>query len=86
VSERYGATIIFKAGVTEEQIAKAMNALKDVLDIPSEIEEPIRQTRAEGYKGPGAAKIIGYKKVPFTWRHLVQKFDDQYGGPVWYIP
>ena len=86
MSTRYGAVIVFKQGVTEEQIAKAMNALKDVIEVPETVEEPIRQTRAQGYKGPGAAKIIGYNKVPFTWRHLVQKYDDQYGGPVWYIP
>lgn len=86
MSTRYGAVIVFKEGVTEEQIAKAMNALKDVLDIPSEVEEPIYQTKEQGYRGLGARAITDYKKVPFQWRHLVQKYDDQYGGPVWYIP
>jgi len=80
VSARHGAVIVFKEGVTEEQIAKAMNALKDVLDVPGEVEEPIYQ------EGRGARRITGYKKVPFTWRHLVQKFDDQHGSPVFYIP
>lgn len=86
MSKRHGAVIVFKEGTTPEQMAKALNAIKDLIEIPSEAQEPVYQTKAEGYKGPGARRIVGYNKVPFTWRHFVQEYDDQYGGPVWYIP
>lgn len=86
MAKRYGAVITFKEGTTQLQIVQAMNAIKDILDVPEMVDEPIYQTRAQGYRGPGARRVIGYNKVPFMWPYLVQQYDDQYGGPVWYIP
>lgn len=83
---RYGALIRFKEGVSEERIAQALNSIKDVLDVPAHVEEPVYQTKEQGYRGRGARAIIGYQKVPFKWSHFVQKYDPEYGEPVFYIP
>lgn len=32
--DRYGALLRFKPGVSEEEIAKALNKIRDVLDLP----------------------------------------------------
>lgn len=66
---RHAALITFKEGVSEAEIAKAMNLIKHVLDLPTEVTEA-------GH----------HHKVPFAWRHLIKKYDPQYGEPCFYIP
>lgn len=68
-THRHAALITFKEGVSEAEIAKAMNLIKHVLDLPTQVTE-------QGHQ----------HKVPFTWRHLIKKYDPQYGEPCFYIP
>jgi hypothetical protein len=59
--KRHGTVVVFKKGTTRKQAAKALEQIREVLD-------------------------IGYH---FGVRHigdLVRDFDDDVGGPVWYIP
>lgn len=77
---RHGAVIKFREGATEAEIAEALNKIRDILDLPEMVDEMtvMKDTNGKQYHK--------YTKVPFKWRHLVNKYDDQYGGPVWYIP
>jgi hypothetical protein len=74
IPNRYGALLKFKAGVTEQQIARALNSIKDIIDLPDHGIE---------YAKDGSG---GYRKVPFRWSQIVQKYDDRHGDPVFYIP
>jgi len=73
------AVVKFKDGATQEQIAKALNAIKDVLDLPLEGFE------SESFE-EGGRKCVRYHKVPFRWSQIVHEYDPKYGEPVFYIP
>jgi hypothetical protein len=72
---RFATVLKFKKGVTEAQISRALNAMKDILDLPDHGYEYVTQN--------DTARQV---KVPFRWSHIVHKYDDQYGDPVFYIP
>jgi len=73
------ALIKFKASATPEQIAKALNLIKGVLELPAE------GFNAENYEEGGMA-CVRYHKVPFRWSHLVHEYDPENGEPTFYIP
>lgn len=79
---KYGAVIKFRDGVDPAEIAKAMNQIKHLLDLPATVEEPVY---ANDPKVMGR-RIVKYRSVPFAWRHLVHEYNPDHGDPVWYVP
>jgi len=70
--KRLGAVIVFNPDVDEDEAAALLEKIVDDLDVPSE---------AIRYHSPPWAT-----KHPFEAVDLVNEFDDDMGGPVWYIP
>lgn len=77
--KRLGALIKFKPGVTKEKAAMALKAIQAVLDVP---ETTTRYVPA----GTGTGRSMRSETVPFKSEHLVHEYEDEHGGPVWYIP
>lgn len=76
IPNRYGALLKFRADATPEEIAKALNSIKDILDLPDYGLETVKNS-------DGTQSM---KKVPFKWSQLVSKYDDRHGEPCFYIP
>lgn len=74
---RYGAVIRFREDVSPEEAAQALAAIADKIDLPSFT-----------YDGPHRFKKIDLAGAPVRERArlLLHKYDDENGGPVWYIP
>lgn len=77
--KRLGAVIVFHPDVDEEHAAAALERIRHVLDIP--------ETAYEYKRVSGKDHVIKAQEVPFDIEnHMIEEFDDEYGGPVWYIP
>ena len=74
--KRIGTILVFKKEVTAEQAAAALEKIAEVLDLPEETNKLVEL--------PG--KMCTYETIPFEMVHKINVFDDEYGGPVWYIP
>lgn len=80
--KRLGAVIVFHPDVDKEHAAAALERIRRVLDIP----ETARDYILDGKRSP-AGPVMHVEEVPFSIeKHMVEEFDDKYGGPVWYIP
>lgn len=75
---RYGSVIKFKKGVTREQAAQAIAQIGHLIEL--------RKTVLEMPKGRTAARLEHCTERPATINDEVHEYDDQWGGPVWYIP
>ena len=73
--ERLGAVLTFKSHVSKEEAVKALEKIADLIDLPDKSYEIIEKDGRNSYEA-----------CPFKIEHKVNKFDDEYGGPVWYIP
>jgi len=80
---RHGAVIVFKQDCPPEQAAAALERIADCLDLPEEVTEYEFTPESEGR---ATQQVAGSHQRPFKMADKVQEFDDQYGGPVWYIP
>ena len=67
--KRYGAVIVFREGITEEQAAVMLKIL--ATEHGCLIEDPSRPPDPS-WDFPGSSGV--------------NEFDDDVGGPVWYIP
>lgn len=79
MAKRIGSVIVFKKGVSKEQAAKALALLSEVAEFPKTTAKPTYFTK-------NGQKMVKYDDVPFEHSHAVNEYDDEYGGPVWYIP
>lgn len=79
--KRHGAVLVFKKGVTPAKAAKALAKLADVLDVPE--DTPLLVT---GRVRKDGTQVATFGCKPFAFKDLVEEFDDELGGPVWYIP
>ena len=84
---RIGTVLTFKPEVTEEEAARALKSIGFLLDTPKTVSRPTAAIRA----ALDAGTTIRYQsdewtEQPFDHSDLVHKFDDDWGGPVWYIP
>lgn len=70
---RLGTVIVFKKGVTKAQALAALSALNDVVEPGRWIDYPEKNGRPN-YSTP----------IPVTYR--IEEFDEDTGGPVWYVP
>lgn len=72
---RYGCVLKFRKDATPEQIAKALNSIKEILEVPSHGVEYRKNN-------DGSATPV---QIPFRWSQIVNKYDDRHGDPVFYI-
>jgi len=84
---RIGTVLTFKPEVTKEEAARALRSIAFLLDTPATISKPVAEVRA----ALDAGQTVRYEPdqwtdVPFEHADLVREFDDDWGGPVWYIP
>jgi hypothetical protein len=85
--KRIGTVLTFKPEVTEEEAARALRSIAFILDTPSTINKPTPEIRAALDAGHTIQYQPGeWSPVPFEHADLVHEFDDDWGGPVWYIP
>ena len=78
--KRIGTVLTFKPAVTEEEAARALQSISFLLDLPTSTPEPNYFINDDG------RKCVSYTSRPFAHADLVNEFDDDIGGPVWYIP
>ena len=84
---RIGTVLTFKPTVSEEEAARALRSIAFLLDTPETVNRPTAAVRA----ALDAGTTVRYQpnewsEQPFDHSDLVHKFDDEFGGPVWYIP
>lgn len=73
------ALIKFRDGVSNEEIAKALNSIKNILDLP-------RTGLERTYVNDRGRKVAQYHERPFRWSDVVQEYNPEHGEPVFYIP
>ena len=86
--KRHGAVVVFKEGVTPREAANALAKIADVLDLP---ENSIKMvpcgTTQVSVRGRTVKKdVVNMVREPFEMIDKINEFDDDWGGPVWYIP
>ncbi len=84
---RLGTVLTFKPEVTKEEAARALRSISFLLVTPETISRPTAEVRA----ALDAGQTVRYQPSewadsPFDYSDLVHEFDDDWGGPVWYIP
>ena len=67
---RLGTVLVFKEGATRTEVVKALESIRRLLDVPK-------------VHGQWAGKRSG---MVHSMHDEVHEFDDEYGGPVWYLP
>lgn len=80
MAKRCGAVVVFKDGVTQAEAIAALKTIKHLLDVPTEITDYSKTEIRDGQRW--AVPV----KRPYSGKDLVKEFDNEYGGPVWYIP
>lgn len=84
---RLGTILTFKPEVTKEEAARALRTIAFLLDTPDTISKPTQEVRAALDAGHTVKYEPGeWADHPFNHADLVREFDDDFGGPVWYIP
>lgn len=78
--KRLGAVVTFKKGLTAAQAAEALKAISSYLDTPE------TTTRYNEFTDKSGRRWAKPQTVPFQHAHLVREFEEDHGGPVWYIP
>jgi len=71
VSNRIGCLLVFKKHVTVEEATSMLTFLMQFLDVPATVCDPPYHHHTERR---------------FVAEDLIEHFDDEDGGPVWYIP
>jgi hypothetical protein len=76
--KRIGAVIKFKAHVTKEEAAFALeklDGLAGILDIPAQTSHFVKE-----------GKGLKIEQRTFSYRDLIKDYESDHGEPVWYIP
>ncbi len=81
MADRIGSLITFKAGVTNAQAAAALERMSDVLDVPEMTTDYVTVITP-----PGECNRAVPIETPFEMSDIISYWDDEMGGPVWYIP
>ena len=86
--KRHGSVLVFKAGTTPEEAAVALAKIADVLDLPDEITKYVPDGTRVINDGMGdiETKVVRQVRVPHAMTDEIHEFDDDHGGPAWYIP
>ncbi len=84
---RLGTVLTFKPAVTKEEAARALRSIAFLLATPETVNRPTAAVRAALDAGTTVRfQPSEWSEQPFSHSDLVHEFDDDMGGPVWYIP
>jgi hypothetical protein len=89
MAKRFGAVLQFRAGTTREEAERALEALSHVLEPQEEVDYA---AAAQALGRTGGALRYDPELVRELKHHrrvvpaVVVEFDDDEGGPVWYVP
>jgi hypothetical protein len=75
--KRIGTVLVFREGVSPEEAAKALEKIREILDLPEKTSRMV--VNPDG-------RTCHFVEIPFEMVHKVEEYDDECGGPVWYIP
>ncbi len=85
--KRIGTVLTFKPEVTREEAARALKSIGFLLDTPAESLKGRFDIQARLDAGEAVRYEPGqFIPVPFKHDDLIREYDDDMGGPVWYIP
>jgi len=87
--QRHGSVIVFKPGTTPEEAAKALEKIAEVLDLPEKGHDRVDAGMVDDHLPDGRVRkvrAVTCRERPFKFTDLVREYDDEYGGPVFYIP
>jgi len=85
MAARHGVVLTFKEGMTKEQIAEALAELRDILDLPKESVELVSTGTVTTDDGI-PSDVATLQPKSFEMKDIIHEFDDEEGGPVWYLP
>ena len=80
MANRLGTVLTFKPGVTKVEAARALRSIGAVLATPTTTPVP------HYFKNDEGRKCVSYNSKKFRHNDLLNEFNDDWGGPVWYIP
>lgn len=76
--KRFGTVIRFKEGVTREEAVEALYAISHLIEIPHSRQTTIQEgANLRGLVAPSLDDLVG---------DIIREYDDNEGGPIWYIP
>lgn len=84
MAERMGLVVVFKAGVTRAAATAALANLNGLVE--SKITYPFMKSHRFG---DGIESVVSDYSRPVTTENPaehIETFNDEHGGPVWYIP
>ena len=81
---RHGTVLVFKSGVTREQIAAAIQSIAPVLD-PDYHLSPAKLAEYHSRAVNAVTRPDELTGEPLTLA-IVNSFEEEHGGPVWYVP
>ncbi len=84
MSIKYGTVLVFKRGVTKAQAAEALMKIRDVIELPEPGSK--RLEFPPGWPANAACAHENMIERPWKIQDEIEEFDDEYGGPVWYLP
>jgi hypothetical protein len=84
---RIGTVLIFKPEVSKSEAAMALNSIRNLLDLPAEVASPAPHILAAIDRGETVRfRPEEWVGRPFKITDTIHEYDDEWGGPVWYIP
>lgn len=86
MSQRIGTVLVFKEGVSPEEAASALQQIADVLDLPSEVTVYEYADGRNTDNSTRGGRVTGSHKRPYNYQDSLHEFDDEFGGPTWYVP
>jgi hypothetical protein len=84
--KRHGAVITFREGVTPAQAGAALKKIADVIDAPVCSTDLVPDGQVFLQDLQIWKNKLRINSRPFRFTDLIEEFDDEMGGPVWYIP
>lgn len=79
---KFGTVLVFKEGVSRSQIADALKQIEDVIDPSYHLS--VAEQKRWNHTDRELARIVSNDKGQTL--AVVNEFESDYGGPVWYIP
>lgn len=75
--KRIGCVLVFREGLTPEEAAAELEKIRGALELPEKTPHYIPNDKQ---------RSLAVDWQPFQMVDKIEHFDDEQGGPVWYIP
>tara|TARA_Y100000310_G_C20569762_1_gene757393 strand:+ start:675 stop:929 length:255 start_codon:yes stop_codon:yes gene_type:complete len=82
---RHGTVLVFREDVTPAEAARALERIRDVLSLPDFSYDIVPTGEMVEVQGITKERHTTQERS-FDMADMIQEFDDDMGGPVWYIP